>query len=223
MSKGRSRIAVLSAACLAAACGGGDKKSAAPPANEAVSIVRPGAPGKPSQRLTREQAKEIDTAKPIAQDVEFMRGMIHHHRQALLMTGWAPERARSRDVRLMAQRMASVQEGEIEIGERWLDARGFDAGHDHDGSSSSMPGMLTPAQLDRLEAADGDTFDRLFLRYMTRHHQGAITMVRELIDEGGGLETEVNVFARGIESDQEIEIQRMQQVLATLKSARARS
>jgi uncharacterized protein (DUF305 family) len=216
LSKGRSWVAVIAAGCVIAGCGGGDEKAEAPPPDEAVSIVQPGAPGTPSQKLTRDQAKAVDTAKPIAQDVEFMRGMIHHHRQALLMTGWAPQRASSRDVKLMAQRMASVQKGEIELSERWLSTRGFDAGHEHDGTSSSMPGMLTQAQLDKLEQADGRAFDRLFLRYMTRHHQGAITMVRDLIDDGGGLEVEVNTFARNIESDQEIEIQRMRQVLAKL-------
>jgi uncharacterized protein (DUF305 family) len=216
MSKSRGWVSVALAVALTAACGGGGKDEE-PTASEAVNIVQPGAPGTPSRQLTREQAKAVDTAKPIAQDVEFMRGMIHHHRQAILMTGWVPERAHSRDVKLMAERMASVQESEVEIGERWLGDRGFDAGHEHEAGSEPMPGMLTQAQLDRLEASQGVGFDRLFLRYMTRHHQGAIAMVRELIDEGGGLETEVNYFARNIESDQEIEIGRMQQVLAKLR------
>src|SRR5262245_48707873 len=122
LSKGRSFAAVIVAAALAAGCGGGDEKVEELFLDEAVSIVQPGAPGKPSQKLTREQAKAVDTVKPIAQDVEFMRGMIHYHCQVLLMTGWAPERAKSCDVKLMAKRMASVQEGEIEISERWLSA-----------------------------------------------------------------------------------------------------
>jgi uncharacterized protein (DUF305 family) len=41
-------------------------------------------------------------------------------------------------------------------------------------------------------------------------------MVRDLYAEGGGQETELDFFARHIEADQEIEIKRMQDVLAKL-------
>jgi uncharacterized protein (DUF305 family) len=214
MSKGRTWPAVALAACALAACGGDEKEEPSP--EQAVHIVQPGAPGKPSRELTRKQAAEIETPKPIAQDVDFMRRMIHHHRQALVMTALVPERSQSRDVKLMAERMSSSQESEIEQSERWLADRGFDAAHEHGAVSDPMPGMLSQAQLDRLAAGEGREFDRRFLRYMTRHHLGAITMVKELIDEGGGVETEVGYFARHVETDQEIEIARMRQVLAKL-------
>jgi uncharacterized protein (DUF305 family) len=208
------RLSVPIAVCLLAGCGSSKQE---PPSGEAdVHIVQPGAPGKPSRELSAEQATQVETVKPIAQDVGFMRDMIHHHQQALLITGWVPERGQSTDVRLMAERMSISQESEIEQGEKWLSDRGFDAGHDHAASADPMPGMLTQAQLDRLKAADGPAFDRLFLRYMTHHHRGAIAMVQELQDEGGGAEAEIGSFARHIEVDQQIEIERMRQVLAKL-------
>jgi uncharacterized protein (DUF305 family) len=202
--------ALVVAVLMLAGCGGSKPEAASD-----VSVVRPGAPGKPSQEVSAEELKKLETAKPIAQDITFMRGMIHHHQQAVLMTGWVPERTQSRAVRLMAERMSISQAGEIEQYEKWLSDRGFDSGHGH-GASEPMPGMLTQSQLDRLQAADGRRFDRLFLRYMTRHHLGAITMVRDLYAEGGGQESEIDFFARHIESDQEIEIKRMQEVLAAL-------
>ena len=216
MSKGRSWISLALAAGVLAGCGSDKKNEEEASPEQAVHIVQPGAPGKASRELTREQAKEAETIKPIAQDVGFMRDMIHHHRQAILMTGWVPQRTQSRDVELMAQRMASSQESEIEQSERWLGDRGFDAGHEHDAARDPMPGMLSPAQLGRLKAAKGRAFDRLFLRYMTIHHQGALTMTRELVDAGGGAETEIGNFVRHVEADQQIEIERMQQVLAKL-------
>jgi uncharacterized protein (DUF305 family) len=206
MSKPALVIAVVLAGC------GGSKPQQEPD----VHVVRPGAPGKASQEVGPEELREAETMKPIAQDVVFMRGMIHHHQQAVVMTGWVPERTQSRAVKLMAERMSLTQTSEIEQYESWLSEHGFDAGHDHDGSTERMPGMLTQAQLDRLEAAGGKRFDRLFLRYMTQHHRGAITMVEELQAEGGGTEAEVGNFARHIEADQEIEIKRMQEVLAEL-------
>ena len=44
-----------------------------------------------------------------------------------------------------------------------------------------MPGMLTDEQMAELDKARGAEFDRLFLTAMIKHHQGAITMVDELI------------------------------------------
>ena len=79
-----------------------------------------------------------------------------------------------------------------------------------------MPGMLNSRQLERLKQADGAKFDALFLRYMTMHHRGALTMVQELLDKGGGAEAEIGAFTRHVDADQAIEIQRMQQLLTSL-------
>jgi uncharacterized protein (DUF305 family) len=74
--------------------------------------------------------------------------------------------------------------------------------------------MLTDDQLARLEAATGAEFERLFLEYMIQHHQGALQMVDELYSSGGGQESAIDQFARHVESDQGIEIARMQEMLA---------
>ena len=79
------------------------------------------------------------------------------------------------------------------------------------------PGMLTSGELGRLFNTKGRAFDRLFLRYMTRHHQGALQMVQQLQAKGGGAEPELNAFTRHVEADQGIEIARMQDLLAELR------
>jgi uncharacterized protein (DUF305 family) len=76
--------------------------------------------------------------------------------------------------------------------------------------------MLTTPKLDKLETARGKAFDRLFLRYMSEHHKGALTMVQELVDNGGGAEPEIEQFILHVDSDQTIEIERMQQLLDRL-------
>ena len=63
----------------------------------------------------------------------------------------------------------------------------------------------------------GEEFDRLFLRSMIYHHRGALTMVAELYASDGGLESSVDAFARHVEADQQIEIGRMQALLAELR------
>jgi uncharacterized protein (DUF305 family) len=80
-----------------------------------------------------------------------------------------------------------------------------------------MPGMLTEAQLRELDAARGKEFDRLFLRYMIQHHQGAITMVNDLFaTPGAAQENSVYKVASDVFADQTTEIERMQKMLASI-------
>ena len=80
-----------------------------------------------------------------------------------------------------------------------------------------MPGMLTPEQMAKLDAARGTEYDRLFLTFMIQHHRGAITMVRELFNAPGAAQDEVVFkFANDVEIDQATEIARMQQMLLEL-------
>ena len=100
----------------------------------------------------------------------------------------------------------------------WLDTRGeeppaADPDFDH---SAHLPGMLSPADLRRLEQASGRAFDLLFLRGMQRHHEGAIRMVTALRDEGGGQEPELADFMNHVVADQNIEISRIEALLAEL-------
>jgi uncharacterized protein (DUF305 family) len=112
--------------------------------------------------------------------------------------------------------------------ERWLTARdeeppdAEDHRNDH-GGRGLMPGMVGHGELAELAAADGRRFDRMFLEYMIRHHQGALTMVRRLYEKDGGLEPEIDLFARHVDSDQNIEINRMAGLLAQVGRLPARS
>ena len=40
-----------------------------------------------------------------------------------------------------------------------------------------MPGMLSPEQMQALDAARDPDFDQLFLKFMIQHHSGAVAMV----------------------------------------------
>ena len=76
--------------------------------------------------------------------------------------------------------------------------------------------MTTAAELDSLRAARGAEFDRLFIDFMIRHHEGALTMVAELFGAGGGQEPEVFQVASHVDADQRTEIERMRRVKAAL-------
>ena len=117
---------VLVAALLLAACGGdrGSDDEPRPDREVAANLVQPGAPGEPSRKLTRDEAARIESPRHTAADVEFMKGMIHHHRQALLMTSLVPERTSNRDIRLLSERIQLSQETELDTIRRWLRQRG---------------------------------------------------------------------------------------------------
>jgi uncharacterized protein (DUF305 family) len=186
--------------------------------------VQPGAPGEPSRNLSEEEAAAAETPKHTKADVAFMQSMIHHHWQAILMTKWVARRSPGPDIPLLAKRMEISQEAEIDLIQEWLRARGVKpnepgdhSGHDHGTGEKMPPGMLTSRQLGRLWNTKGRAFDRLFLHYMTFHHQGALQMVQQLQADGGGAEPELSAFTRHVEADQGIEIARMQDLLAELR------
>ena len=82
----------------------------------------------------------------------------------------------------------------------------------------AMPGMLTEAQMKQLEAANGKLFDELFLTFMIQHHQGALSMVKDLFGSPGAGQDETTFkLANDVNADQETEIARMQKMLVSLK------
>jgi uncharacterized protein (DUF305 family) len=146
-----------------------------------------------------------------------MQGMIGHHAQAIEMVGLLGSRTMRDDMRLLARRIELSQEDEIMLMQRWLQARGEDvpdahAHHEH--GAALMPGMLTPEEMGRLAAAAGRNFDRLFLEFMVKHHEGALVMVRELFSTPeSGQESDIFAFANDVDADQRIEIARMSAML----------
>jgi uncharacterized protein (DUF305 family) len=209
----RARLTICAVAAVLAGCGdSGPKAKPAPPPPQ-QKVIQPGAPGEPSREVIATPTPEGFGSKHA--DVEFMQGMIHHHQQAVTMAGWVSDRTQSTSINVMARRMAVSQQDEITLMRSWLEKRGLNP-DDHSHRHRAMPGMLTTTQLDKLEAARGKPFDRLFLRYMTQHHMGALTMVQELVDKGGGVESEIEQFVLHVDSDQTIEIERMQQLLRGL-------
>ena len=176
-------------------------------------IVQPGAPGQATRTISAQKATDLSQVQFSPADVQFMQGMIGHHAQALEMAALLPERTRRDDMRLLAKRIEVSQADEIQMMRRWLEARGQEIPglHAHHAPGAPlMPGMLTAAEMARLSDARGDAFDRLFLELMIKHHEGALTMVKELYSRpGAGQESEIYAFASDVDADQRMEIDRM--------------
>ncbi|MCX5197252.1 DUF305 domain-containing protein [Streptomyces sp. NBC_00249] len=184
--------------------GGADTKAGEGP----PVVVAPGKPGEKARTLSPEQAaKEAPDDSPNAADRAYVRHMTEHHRQALTMSALAPDRAAADPVRRLAERIAAAQGPEIGAMEKWLarhpaTAPGPDA-HEH----AAMPGMATEQQLKELTDARGADFDRLFLRLMTAHHEGALKMAGEVLAAGNNVAVEE--MATEVVATQSAEIHRM--------------
>jgi uncharacterized protein (DUF305 family) len=184
-------------------------------------VIQPGGPGEPAS--TVEPGTTAEHADFAHDDVAFMQMMIPHHAQALTMSELARTRAESPAVRSLARRILAAQRPEILTMSGWLadrniavpsatdDPADFDHGeHGHD----TMHGMLTDEQMQELRSARGPEFDRLFLRGMIQHHQGAITMADPIAT--AGTDVQVTEIANEIVSGQGAEIDRMRDLLAAL-------
>ena len=164
-------------------------------------------------------------------DVSFMQGMIGHHAQAIVMSGWAPTHGASPSLRTMAERIINAQQDEIATMQTWLRDRRQPVPEAKPGPMKMkmngmehemlMPGMLTESQMHELDGAKGRDFDRLFLTYMIQHHRGAVTMVQQLFGTNGAAQDEVTFkLANDVSADQSSEIARMESMLAALTSER---
>jgi uncharacterized protein (DUF305 family) len=191
------------------------------PPRSGPQIIQPGAPGQPSRVISVDEATDLSQVQHTPADVRFMQGMIGHHAQALEMTALLPNRTNSEDMRKLAGRIELSQSDEIDMMQDWLRNRGEalpDPHAHHAPGAALMPGMLTAEEMRRLAAATGPEFDRLFLEFMIKHHDGALVMVKDLFATAGAAqESEVFAFASDVDADQRMEIERMSAMLVKMK------
>lgn len=219
LNRDRGIAALLLTAAMLGGC-----KTAQP------SAAAPGAPRVLSQAELRKQpVREAQKASPA--DVEFFQGMIPHHAQAVLIAGWAESHGARSDVRILCERIVVGQRDEINLMQSWLRTHGEEVPPADKMTMKmkmngmvmemSMPGMLNAEQLAALDKARGSDFDRLFLTAMIAHHEGAVSMVNELLASHNPANDDlVYKMASDVYADQTTEIERMTKMLATVPPAR---
>src|SRR5919201_6549072 len=125
----------------------------------------------------------------------FARDMSTHHAQAVEMGLMAFQQGQDPEVRQIGGDIATGQQGEIGTMQTWLRSWQLDPTGDQppmawmsDGAGlvkdGLMPGMATPAEMDKLRSAKGHDFDILFLQMMIRHHLGGVHMIDGVLKEG---------------------------------------
>ncbi len=152
-------------------------------------------------------------------DRAFMRRMAAHHEQGIRLALLGAERAKDARLLRLARLMAAQQTGDTAIFAQWW--RCWYGGElppptreDH-----AMPGMLTPADMQRAEAASGASFDRLFVELMSAHHARAVAMADEAMREAG--DPRLKLMAHAIRHSQRGEIALMRGVPPGFAATRA--
>lgn len=150
-----------------------------------------------------------------AGDVMFAQMMIPHHEQAVEMANLAATRALDPTIVSLAAQIKAAQGPEIELMVSWLDEWGFPRMAANQAMSAhgghGMAGMLTSEQLKELAASTGANFDRLFAQAMIEHHEGAISMARDVLSSGS--DPRVASLAKQIIETQQSEIIQLQEFL----------
>ncbi|HBJ72338.1 MAG TPA: DUF305 domain-containing protein [Actinobacteria bacterium] len=160
------------------------------------------------------QMMDNDGDEASAGDIAFSQMMIPHHEQAVEMSQLAPERASSTFIKDLAKTIQNAQQPEIEMMAGWLDSWGMprmtmmDAMNAH--GAHGMSGIVSDEDMDKLAAAKGATFDRLYAELMIAHHEGAIDMAQAVEDSSN---PDVAALAKRIISAQQAEIAQMQEFL----------
>jgi uncharacterized protein (DUF305 family) len=158
-----------------------------------------------------------------ATDIGFAQGMIPHHAQAIEMADLALTNTTNPDVLTLANKIKSAQSPEIEKLSGWLREWGqtvpsiAPGSMDHDMSGMGgmmMDGMMSQADMDRLETSTGTEFDRLWLELMIQHHEGAVKMSKSEVS--GGKNPDAIALAEAIISGQQAEITAMESLLTKL-------
>jgi uncharacterized protein (DUF305 family) len=152
-----------------------------------------------------------------AADIIFAQMMIPHHAQAVEMANKEVINGQNAQVKALAKRIMAAQEPEIVQMNGMLTAWGVTpAGHQGHGSMTSMPGMMSDADMVKFYKATGAAVDRMFVSMMIAHHQGAIVMAKTEL--ASGVNTAAKTLATSIVAAQTAEITQLKQLLGTLPS-----
>ncbi len=184
-------------------------------------IIQPGAPGEVPKAISAQDAIKIASTSYSPADVIFMNDMIPHHNQAVQMAALVAERTNRQALLDVAGRIDASQADEIAFMQQWLKERGENVpdptAHHAMHTEHKMAGMASPEQMQELARSSGIAFDRLFLSLMIKHHEGAVTMVEELLEQpGSAFDPVLFEFTGDITNDQTAEVERMNALLVSL-------
>ena len=144
-------------------------------------------------------------------DVRFAQMMIPHHEQAVEMAELALQKDTSARVRQLAEQIRAAQDPEIATMTRWLEQWGAPMTSDQGHAGHGGGGMMSEEDLEELSAADGRSFETMWLEMMVEHHEGAVVMAQDVLETTAS--PEVKALAQAVVTGQTQEIATMKSLL----------
>ncbi|MBE7191373.1 MAG: DUF305 domain-containing protein [Gordonia polyisoprenivorans] len=149
-------------------------------------------------------------------DVTFARDMYPHHAQAVEMAGYVKGRTTTPAVVDLAEQISAAQAPEMDTLKSLLAQWGQPAPAADTGMSGSRnmggkDGMMSAADMAKLQTLSGAQFDREWLTMMVAHHTGAIDMANKEIRSGKS--PDAKALAQQIVNAQRAEIATMTKLL----------
>jgi uncharacterized protein (DUF305 family) len=131
-------------------------------------------------------------------EAAFLALMIQHHQEGVKMAKMAQPKAQNAELKKMIPKMAADQQGEIDQMTAWLKEWYKKAPSDYKMPDKSM--QMMKKDMEQLQDAQGEKFDRMFAQKMAHHHVGAIEMGRQAATKAE--HKEVKQLAQRIASSQ---------------------
>lgn len=152
-------------------------------------------------------------------DTLFATMMIPHHAQAIEMADLALSQATDPKVKALAPKIKGAQGPEITRMSGWLTGWGAPvpstAGESGmagmPGMGEQTGGMMSAQEMTDLGAATGPAFDQMWLKMMITHHEGAVAMAKDELDQGAN--PEAKKLAQAVIDGQSAEIAEMRSAL----------
>jgi uncharacterized protein (DUF305 family) len=118
-------------------------------------------------------------------DQTFIRHMVTHHEQGILLAELAAEKAGDPHIRALSKLMMASQRGEAKILSHWwvswfVEWMQICSAQER----ASMPGMLDAMEVAKLGSTEAASFDVVYLELMTRHHKGAVAIADAQLRDG---------------------------------------
>ncbi|MFC7402427.1 DUF305 domain-containing protein [Citricoccus sp. GCM10030269] len=207
-------FALALTACGTGAEDNGAGSESAPATSSAATTSAASDAATPSATATG-SAEEISAEHNDA-DVIFAQMMLPHHDQAVQMSEMLLAKDDiPADVADFAQQVIDAQGPEIEHMNSMLTAWDAEPMGDMEGMDHGrMSGMMSEEDMAALEEAQGTEAARLYLEQMTAHHEGAVDMARDEVENGQN--PQAVALAEQVIDAQEAEITEMQQILQGL-------
>jgi uncharacterized protein (DUF305 family) len=134
-----------------------------------------------------------------AADGHFASDLVQHHSLALVLVDMSRTAEVSPELTATAADILDAQSVEIQAATAWLsawdlpvpetlrdhaNAHAAERGEEVDIPGADLPGMPGHDDLAELEQLEGRAFERRWLKLMIAHHEGAIEMAQEEVDDG---------------------------------------